>query len=220
MVAIWRLRNATSLFASSLGTDAGHAGDVVGRVAHQPQVVDELVGCDAVLLLHALGVEHHHVADALLGVDDAGEPGRQLAGVLVAGDQQRAEAKPLVAGRDGAQDVVALPAGAFDHGHVHRREQLLHDGELQLVVHVGPLRLVLGKFRDAVDRLALVEGAHHRVGRRLLHELAEHLQEAEHRVGRRAVLRSHRRLDGVVRPVHQGVAVDDGDRLFHGASRD
>ena len=102
-----------------LRTDARHAGDVVGRVAHKPEEVGELLGCDAVLLEHLSRPVDHHVGDAALGGDDAREVGGELAGVLVARDEQRLEAVRLVARGDGAEDVVALPAGNLHHGHAH-----------------------------------------------------------------------------------------------------
>ena len=196
-----------------LRPDAGHAGDVVGTVAHKAQIVDELRRCHAVALLHLGRPVDGHVGDALLRGHDARQLARQLVGVLVAGDEQGLETERLVAGGDGAQNVVALPAGHLHHGDGHGLEQLLNDGELhvQLLVHGWPLRLVLGHGLDAVHRLAGVEGAHHRVRRGHLDELAEHGEEAEDGVGGGAVLGGHGRLHRMVGAMHERVSVDNGD---------
>ena len=196
-----------------LGSDAGHAGDVVGAVAHKPQVVDELGGRHAVALLHLGRPVDGHVRDALLRGHDARQLARQLVGVLVAGDEQGLVSQRLVAGGNGAQNVVALPAGHLHHGDGHGLEQLLNDGKLhvQLLVHGRPLCLVLGHGLDAVHRLAGVEGAHHRVRRGHFDELAEHGEEAEDGVGGGAVLGGHGRLHRMVGTMHERVSVDNGN---------
>ena len=72
--------------ARALLADAGHALDVVDRVAHQREHVDDLVRRDAELLLHARGV----VPGALVArVEDADAVADELKEVLVAGDDRR-----------------------------------------------------------------------------------------------------------------------------------
>ena len=102
-----------------LGADAGHAGNVVGRVAHKPQVIGNLRRRDAVFVVDALGVEDDDVGDALLGVHHVGFVGYQLADVFVARNQQGFVAGRLVASRHRAQNVVALPAGNLHHRNAH-----------------------------------------------------------------------------------------------------
>ena len=203
-----------------LRADAGHAGDVVGRIAHQPQEVDELLGAHAVALPHLIGAVHRDVGDALLRGDDARQLARQLVGILVAGHEQGLEAQRLVAGGDGAQDVVALPTRHLHHGDGHGLKQLLHHGKLhaQLLVHGRALGLVLLEGLDAMHRLAGIEGTDHSIGRGDLDELAQHGQKAEHRVGGCAVLGSHGRLHRMVGAMHQRVAIDDSDLLRHVSS--
>ena len=202
-----------------LVADAGHAGDVVGRVALEAQEVDELVGAHAVALLHLGRAVDGHVGDALLRGDDARLVAGQLVGVLVARHEQRLVSQLLVACGHRAQDVVTLPALDAHDGHVHGLEQLLDDGELhlQVVVHGRALRLVLLERFHAEGGAARVERADDGVGAGHVDELEQHGKKAEHGVRGRAVGSVHRLRHGMVGAVHERVAVDDGDLLRHGA---
>ena len=202
-----------------LVADAGHARDVVRRVALEAEEVDELVGAHAVALLHLGGPVDGHVGDALLRGDDARLVGGQLVGVLIAGDEQRLVAQRLVARGDGAQHVVALPALDAHHGHVHGFKQLLDDGKLhfEIVVHGRALRLVLFKRLHAKCRPSRIESADERVGVRHVDELEQHGKKAEHGVRRPAVGGVHGLRHGMIGTVHERVAVDDGDLLGHKA---
>ena len=204
----------------ALVADAGHAGDVVGAVAFEAQEIGELRGRHPVALLDLGGAVDRHVGDALFGGDDAGEVARQLVSVLVAGDEQRLVAELLVARRDGAQNVVALPALHAHDRHVHGLEQALDDRELHLevLVHRRALRLVLLERLHAERRAARIERADDGVGGCDLDELEEHRDEAEHRVGGRAVGGVHRGRHRMVGAVHERVSVDDGDLSGHRAS--
>ena len=138
---------------------------------------------------------------------------RELVHVAVAREEQHVVALGLAAAREGAQNVVALPALELHHGHVQRVQQLLHHGELlvQGLVHRRALSLVLRQHVDSDLRLALVERADHAIGREGLHKLDEHVEEAKERVGGPSVRRRHGLADRVERAVHERVAVDDGD---------
>ena len=81
---------------------AGHAGDVVGRVALKPEEVGELGRCDTVALEDLVGAVDRDVGDALLGRDDVGELAHELIDVLIAGHEQRAVPERLVARGHGA----------------------------------------------------------------------------------------------------------------------
>ena len=81
---------------------AGHAGNVVGRVALKPEEIGELGGCDAVALEDLVGPVDRDVGDALLGRDDVGELAHKLVDVLIAGHEQRAIPERLVACGHGA----------------------------------------------------------------------------------------------------------------------
>ena len=197
-----------------LGADAGHAGDVVGRVALEAVEVGDELGRDAVVeVVDALGRHDLHVGDALLGGDDLHVLGGELVHVAVAGEEEHLKAGLLAAAGERAEDVVTLPALELDHGHVERAQQVLHHGELLVEggVHRRALGLVLRQHVDADLGLAAVEGADDAVGLEGLDQLDEHVEEAEERVGRAAVRRAHGLADRVEGAVHQGVAVDDGD---------
>ena len=196
-----------------LGADAGNAGDVVGGVALETVEVGHELGPDAVIeVVHALGGHDRDVGDALLGRDDLHVVGGQLVHVSVAREEEHLVALVLAATRERAENVIALPALALAHGHVERAEKVLHHGELlvEFGVHGRALRLVLREHLHADERLALVEGADHAIGLERLHELDEHVEEAEERIGRTPVRCAHGLHDRVVGAVHEGVAVDDG----------
>ena len=196
-----------------LGANAGHAGDVVGGVSLEAVEVRHQLGRDAVVeVVHALRRHDDHVRDALLCGDDLHVGGGQLVHVAVAGEEQHLVAGGLAAVGQGAQDVVSLPALELADGHVKGAEKLLHHGELlvQGRVHGRALRLVLGQHLHTDARLAAVEGADDAVGAEGVHELDEHVEEAEERVGGASVRRAHGLADGVERAVHERVAVDNG----------
>ncbi len=70
-------------FLGGLGSHTGAAGDVVGRVAHETQDVDQLGGrLDAILFLDLIDT----LDDVLARVKDLDVRGHQLAEVLVTGD--------------------------------------------------------------------------------------------------------------------------------------
>ena len=200
--------------------DAGHAGDVVGRVALEPQEVGHLRRRDAVALRHLGRAVDGHVGDAFLRGDDARLVAGQLVGVLVARHQQRLVAQLLVAPGHGAQDVVAFPSLHAHDRHVHGLQQLLDDGELhlQVVVHGRTLCLVLLEGLRAERRAACVERADDGIGVRDVDELEQHGDEAEHGVGGPSVRRVHGLGHGVIGAVHERVAVDDGNLFRHRAS--
>ena len=196
-----------------LGADARYAGDVVGGIAHEPEIVGDLLRCDAVLFLDAGRVVDDDVGDALFRVDDGGELACELAGILIARDEKRPVPTGLVARRHGAEDVVTFPARHLDHGDVHGLEQRLHKWELhaQGLVHGRTLRLVLLHGLDAELGLSGIERAHDAIRVRDFDELEQHGHETERRVGGRTVGRVHGRLNGMVGAVHERVSVDDGD---------
>ena len=113
-----------------------------------------------------------------------------------------------------AEQVVALPALNGVHRHVHRREQLVHHGELlgEQRVARGALRLVLGKHLHAHRGASFVESDHDAVGVEVFHQAQEHAHETEDGIGRSAVRGVHGRLHRVKRTMHEGVAVNDSKR--------
>jgi diadenosine tetraphosphatase ApaH/serine/threonine PP2A family protein phosphatase len=196
-----------------LGADARHARDVVRGVPLEAIEVRHERGGDAVVeVLHARWVHDRDLADALLGGDHAHVLGGELVDVAVAGEEQHVVAGLLAPEREGAQDVVALPALELADGHVKHAQELLDHGELlvQVRVHRRALCLVAGHHLHAHERLALVEGADDAVGPEAVHHLDEHVEEPEQGVGRPSVRRAHGLANRVERAVHEGVPVYDG----------
>ena len=96
-----------------LGPDLLDSWNVVGGVADQRQVVDDLLGVDVELELHALAVEHRvgH------GVDERDGAVHQLRHVLVAGGDQHRLPGARGAARERADDIVRLDAGYAQYGN-------------------------------------------------------------------------------------------------------
>jgi hypothetical protein len=127
--------------------DAGHARDVVGRVALERLVVDHLVGPQAEPLVDPLHVVDDRVLDAGAGGHQADARRDELEHVEVDGDDRGLEVVPSVELlRDRADDVVGLEAGQLVDGDTQRLDHLADLGELvaQVVGHLRPRALVLG----------------------------------------------------------------------------
>ena len=205
--------------AGLLGTDARHAGDVVGAVALETvEVRHERRGDAMVEVFHALGRHDLNIGEALLGAHDLHVLGGKLVHVAVAGDEQHVAAGFLARAGHGTEDVVTLPALCLEDGDGELLEQLLHHGKLlvQVRVHGRTLGLVLGQHVHAHLGLALIERADHGVGMEGVDHLQEHVEEAEDGVRGASVRRVHGGRHGVERAVHERVAVDDGDDLAIG----
>ena len=197
-----------------LGADAGHAGDVVGRVALEAVEVGHELRRDAVVqVIDALGRHDGDVGQALAGGHHVHVVGHELIHIAVTGDEVHVAPGGLTAAGKSPQNVVALPALELHDGNGQTREQLLDHGELtaQVGIHGRALRLILRQHLHADLRTTLVEGADHAVGRELVDHFEEHVEEAEHRVGGAAVRRVHGRRHGMEGAVHERVAVDHGD---------
>ena len=190
--------------------DAGHAGDVVGRVALEADVVGDLGRRDSEALEHGgrrvdLDVGHtptraHH-PDVLVD---------HLHGVPVAGDDDRAD--PLALGLFGqrAEDVVGLVPRLDEVGDAEPLHELGQERPLggQPVGHVRTLGLVLLVELVAEGPLARVPGADDAGGPVLAHDLEQHLAEAEERVGRLSGLRRDGLGQREERPEREAAAVE------------
>ena len=199
--------------ARLFGSDARHAGDVIGRIALQTIKVGHERRRDAVIqVIHALGRHNRHVGQALASRDHVDMLGHELIHVAVAGHQQHVAAGLLAQARHGAQDVIAFPALGLQNRHVERGEQLLNHGKLcvQIGVHGRALGLVLRQHLHAHARLALVKRHNNAVGIKGVNHLEEHIQKAKDRVGGTTVRCVHGRRHGVEGAVHERVAVEDG----------
>ena len=188
-----------------LFADPRHAGDVVRGVPHQAQKVHHVRRLDAKAFLHLGDAE----ALFLHGVEDRCVLGDQLAQILVAGDQHHVTALRLEAPRQGAENVVRLVPLQADGGDVERLDQPVDIGNLhlQVVRHGWAVGLVVRVHFVPEGRAALVEGDAEIVRLFLLHQLLQHVLEAEHRL--RGQSGGGRKLlpDGEEGAVHVGGAV-------------
>jgi hypothetical protein len=189
-----------------LRADLVDARDVVRAVADQREVVDDLLGPDVELRLHAVAV----VDAAAHRVDQRDAAVDQLRHVLVAGGDQHRAARGGGAPRQRADHVVGLDAGQAQQRQperLDRLEQRLHL-RAQVVGHRRPVRLVLGEQLVAEGLARRVE--HDRDARRVvvLQELLQHVDHAVDRAGRLAARVGERR-QRVERAVEIGGAVDE-----------
>jgi hypothetical protein len=167
--------------------DAGH---VVDAVAHQREVVDDLVGAHAELRHHAGFVERvvaHRVEQRHLGA-------HQLCEILVARGDQHGHARRAGLARERADHVVGLDAGNAQHRDAQRLDQLDHRLDLlpHLVRHRWAVGLVL-RIQRVAERGA--RGVEHErgVARLLLQRGAQHADDAVQRAGGKPVGRGERR---------------------------
>ena len=164
--------------ARLFGTDARHAGDVVGRVTLQAIKIGHERRRNAVIqIVHALGRHNRHVGQALAGRYNVDVLGHELIHIAVTGHQQHVAAGFLAQARHGAQDVVAFPALGLQNRHVERGEQFLDHGELrmQVGIHGWTLRFVLRQHLHAHARLALIKRHDDAVGVKGVDHLEEHV---------------------------------------------
>ena len=197
-----------------LGTDAGNAGDVIGRIALESIEVGDQIRGDAVIeVVHRFRRHDLHVGDALLRRDDLHMVRCKLVHVAVARKEEHIVASILALLGKGAQDIVTLPAFAFADRHIEGAQKLLHHRELlvERFVHGRALRLVLRQHIDPHLRLAFVEGTDDAVRLERLDHLDEHVEEAEEGIRGTSVRCAHRLHDCVIGAVHEGIAVDNGN---------
>ena len=201
--------------AGALVADAGHALDVVDRVAHQREDVDHLLRRHTKLLLDGGGV----VPGALVArVEHADAVANELKEVLVERDDDRVEAGVDGLQRQRPDDVVGFIAIRCDDGDAERFACRMHHRDLdgELIGHRRAIGLVIpgqivteraaGQIERRRDVLRLV----------LVEQLAQHRDEDVHGIGRlplrvaeqTAVGGAHRR---VIRAVHLRAAVDEID---------
>jgi hypothetical protein len=211
-------------FGGGLGTDAGNARDVVNRVAHECEHVDDLIGGEA-------GVGHEGVGGeelVLVDVEDLDASGlEELLEVFVVADEadEHVRVVALEAIDDGGGDIVGLEAFDADDGQPDGLERV--EAALNLAREVFGRRraggLVVG-VEGAAKGAAVardVEGEGDVGGGRAhggcaAEEFEEDTDEPEGEVGGFLGDRGgHRRADGVVGPKELGVAIDDVERGAH-----
>ena len=186
--------------------DAGHARDVVGRVALERLVIDHLARNE----IEPLGDPGRVVQDRVLDARACGhEPrvvGHELEHVEITGDDRGLQAAALGVDRDRADDVVGLVARQLVDGDAQRLHHLANLGELvaQVVGHALAGRLVLGVLLVAEGRTLEVEGDRDVVRADVCDAPQDDAAEAEDRVDELALRRRQgrqREISAVDEPV-------------------
>ena len=159
-------------FGGGLGPHFGHAGDIVGDIPHQRQIVQDPLRRHAVLADHSGPVQFpvgHGVQQPDMGAD-------QLRHVLVAGGNDG-----VAAGRGGlagqrADDIVRLHSGHDQQRHPHSSNNVVDGLNLlpQILRHGGAVGLVFGIQRLAEGLALGVEDCGDGAAGKVLDELAQH----------------------------------------------
>ena len=197
-------------------TNARHARDIVGAVAHQGLQVDHVDGGKAVdlpkrLRRHVLCGGLPHAGGHQL---DLGTVGNELEAVLVAGDDDAVPAVGLAFAADGADEIVGLVARQLVLGDAHGGQHLLQRQQLhgQLLRHPLALGLV-GRVRLVAERgLPTVEGNAQGLRLLLVQQALERGDKAVDGVGVQA-LPCGQGPDAVIGAVDDAVAVQN--HQFH-----
>ena len=187
----------------------GHARDVVGGVALEPDEVGHEPRRDAVAGLDALGRVDVHVGHAARREQHADVLGDELEGVAVVRDHAGGDPLLVRAQAERADHVVGLVALELD---VAVPERLDQRAQVRLLL-LEQRRRRLARGLVAREALQTVHGprvpGHDHALRVVVGEQAhEHVGEAEQRVRREAVGRRELLGQRVVGPVGERVAVD------------
>ena len=194
-------------------TDAVDARHVVAGVAHDAEIVADLVGADPEFRFHFLFAEKAVVRRVGLGrAQGAHMPVDQLQEVLVAGEDH--DVHPLALGLVGKRgdDVVGFEARLVQVPHPHLVQKRADDGYLGVQVLRGllPVLLVAGKQFMAERWAMAVHGDDQIVGLVLPHQLAQGFEETEDGGDVVPLPVPERTLHhGEVRAVYLRVPVDD-----------
>ncbi len=196
-------------FASRLSSVPNSLRNVLAKPAPMPgtpgtlstespvsdQVIDDLVGADAPILLEARGVHHLVLADVV----DADLVADQLAGVLVGGDDEDVQAALLAAAGEGGDHVVGLHERLHEDRHAKALEDRANHRNLrdQVDGHLLAGRLVFRKDLRAKDRARPVEGGGQVVRLLVAQQVEQVAKDSEDGLGRLAGgLGHHARLAG------------------------
>ena len=159
-----------------LRADTRHPRDVIGAVADQGQVIDDLLGINVELLLDAVAIEDlsgHRVDERHVVAD-------QLRHVFVDGRDEHPEIRLRTPAGQGADDVVRLDALDAQQWQSHRPDSIDERLDLvaQIVRHRWAIGLVLRIHLVAECLARRVENDGDTFRRLLAHELVDHRQHA------------------------------------------
>ena len=168
-------------FCRGLGADPGHTRYVVGAVADERQVVDDLLREYVELRLDRITV-HGCVVHR---VDQGDSVADELRQVLVTGRDEHVEPLSRRFGAQRAYDVVCFDAGNLQQRQAHRRdgvEDRLHLRP-EIIRHRRAIRLVLREQLVAEGLARCVEDHGNALRLVFAHQLEDHGQHAMHRTG-------------------------------------
>ena len=135
-------------FDGGFGSNAWHAGDVVGGVAHEAEEVDDLVGLfDAPDFGELLGGDGFVVGAFAAGLPHGGGVGDELGKVFVGGDHEGVVIAFVVGGLgEGADEVVGFVAIDFEEGDGEGFAEFFAggDGGAEFVGHLVAVGFVFG----------------------------------------------------------------------------
>ncbi len=190
-----------------------HARDVVGHIAHQSLEIRYQFRPEPVFRAHFFGAVLIEFGYAAPREHHPNAVGDQLQSIAVARYDKRLIPSLVRHARQGADDIIGLPAVQLDHGETESPGRLAHYRHLspERFVHRLSGRLVILVLLMPEGGRRPVEGADPHVRLLLLQELGHHVAEPQHRVGGRAVGPGECGRQGMESPVGQAVAVYDQD---------
>ncbi|OPZ81468.1 MAG: hypothetical protein BWY76_03022 [bacterium ADurb.Bin429] len=145
--------------------DAGHAGDVIRRVAGKRLHIGNLHGSDAVALHHTGSIILYRIGQAFFIHQHVHGIIYKLKSIAVGGDDERLPTFRFSAAGEGADDVIRLEAFDTEHGNAHRLQHLVGHGlAVRLVVFIRFMAEGGGghvKSDGDIIRLHLIEEHHH-----------------------------------------------------------
>ncbi len=196
--------------AGRLRADQRHARHVVGRVADQGLVVDDLVRRHAPLLPQDLAIDDLVLADVV----ELHVLGDQLPAVFVAADDETSPSQLVGQPGDRGHDVVGLEALVGQQGNAQGIDHAMHEADLrhEVLVHVGPARLVLLIKLVAKSLSRQVEGTEQKVRLLRFQQIEQVPRKSINGIHRLPARAGHVR-DGVENLMDQGMGVNDPDRL-------
>ena len=210
-------------FDGGLFADPRHSRDVVGRIAHQPEQIDDLLGVfQSVAFTHFLRTPNRGGVAAAARTIHPDLLGHKLGEVLVWRHHEHVEAFLLGTLRKATDQVVCLKPGRLKHRNAHAFEDANDPWNAQLDVFWGlvPVRLVLRKLLVAQRGSWRVK--HHRQvgGLFVADDFQKGVGEAKHRRGVHPLGVDAGVLDEcVIRAKNQGVRIDE-KKLFFGGRGD
>ena len=205
-----------------LGSDAGNAGNIVGRIAGQRLQFDHL------FRRHAPFLDHFVDADGLvlhLVIHDDVRT-NELHQILVGGDDCHVRAGFARLFRISGDQIVRLETVHFDTGHVEGAGCLADQAELraQIFRRFGPVGLVFGVELIAEGFGGIVEN-HRKMGRHdadfriagIAQQFPQHVAETVNCIDRKTIGFARKRLQRMIGPEDIGGAVHQEEMIagFH-----